>query len=124
MENLGSFDIIILGLVILLGLLQILYYPIQLYNLPTKYIYLSTFGLFGVIGILSLFKFKKLIKFIKGLKRLYKEILFGLLMFGVFCFIYYYSISSSSVFFYSIFPRFFSHTLNCGKCCVFFKSRP
>ena len=81
-----------LGLVILLGLLQIVYYPIQLYNLPTKYIYLSTFGLFGVIGILSLFKFKKLIKFIKGLKRLYKEILFGLLMFGVFCFIYYYVI--------------------------------
>ena len=32
-----------------MGVLQLLYYPIQMYNLPTKYIYMVTHGLFLII---------------------------------------------------------------------------
>ncbi|NLP21493.1 MAG: hypothetical protein GX368_01555 [Erysipelotrichaceae bacterium] len=79
-----------LGFTILIGILQILYYPIQIYNLPTKYIYMVTIGLFLTIIFLSLIKIKRLIIYLKDYFKLYKEIIFGLVMFTVLVSIYYY----------------------------------
>lgn len=79
-----------LGFTILIGILQILYYPIQIYNLPTKYIYMVTIGLFLIIIFLSLIKIKRLIIYLKDYFKLYKEIIFGLVMFTVLVSIYYY----------------------------------
>lgn len=79
-----------LGFVVLLGLLQILYYPIQLYNLPTKYIYILTIGVFFIIVILSIIRYKIVLKHINDYKKVYKELIFGFLIFIVFCSIYYF----------------------------------
>jgi hypothetical protein len=73
-----------------MGVLQLLYYPIQMYNLPTKYIYMVTIGLFLIIVFLSLIKIKRLIIYLKDYFKLYKEIIFGLVMFTILILIYYY----------------------------------
>lgn len=79
-----------LGFTVLLGILQVLYYPVQIYNLPTKFIYILTFVLFVVIILLSLIKYKRLFKYFKDYIKLYKEVIFGLIIFITFCGIYYY----------------------------------
>lgn len=79
-----------IGFTVLLGVLQLLYYPIQIYNLPTKYLYLVTIGLFLVIIFLSLIKVKRHIIYIKDYIKLYKEVIFGLIIFITLCFIYYF----------------------------------
>lgn len=79
-----------LGFVGLLGVLQLLYYPVQLFNLSTKTIYLVTLSLFVLISILSFIRYNTLIKHIKDYRKVYKELIFGLIIFITFCLIYYF----------------------------------
>lgn len=78
-----------LGMVFLLFILQLVYYPIQFLKISTNYSHLATFIIIALVLLIFILKVdKNLIK--KEFLRDYRMIIIGLLIFAALCFIYRY----------------------------------
>ena len=73
-----------LGFAALLSILQLFYYPIQLFNLNSFYIHLVSLLVFTIVSFLSIFYFKRIIK-----QYLRWDSVWILLSFGMFLLVFY-----------------------------------
>ena len=51
-----------IGFAVLLSILQLFYYPIQLFNLNSFYVHFISFSVFAIVSIISFFYFERVIK--------------------------------------------------------------
>lgn len=79
-----------LGYTVLLGILQLMYYPIQLLNLKTKWIMIATYSVYAIILLFSIIFYKCIIQQIKRMLKNWPALLLGMIFVVVLIGIYYF----------------------------------
>lgn len=72
-----------IGLVVLLGLLQLIYYPVEIFELKTNYLIYGTLIVFILIILISLVYYKRIIEAFRGILKKWKYFLLGIILFAI-----------------------------------------